>query len=74
VRVNVISAGPIDTLAARGISGFTSMKDESGRRAPLGRGITLDDVGGTAVYLASGLASGVTGQTVYVDCGFSSVV
>lgn len=71
VRVNAISAGPIDTLAARGIPGFTAMRDEAAQRAPLGRGISLADVGGMATFLASDAASAVTGQVLYVDSGVS---
>jgi enoyl-[acyl-carrier protein] reductase I len=74
IRVNVISAGPIDTLAARGISGFSDMRVEAAQRAPLKRGITLQDVGGTATFLASDASAGITGQMLYVDCGFSAVI
>jgi enoyl-[acyl-carrier protein] reductase I len=74
IRVNVISAGPIDTLAARGIPGFTDMKEQSNAKTPLKRGIVLEDVGGMATFLASDASRGVTGQTLYVDCGFSAVV
>ena len=71
VRVNVLSPGPIDTLAARGIPGFTAMRAEAAAAAPLGRGVTLGDVGRAATFLASADASGVTGQTIFVDCGLS---
>lgn len=74
IRVNCISAGPIDTLASRGISGFTDLREAAAARAPLRRGITLGDVGGTATFLASDASAGITGQTLYVDCGFSAVL
>ena len=73
VRVNAISAGPINTLSARGISGFSSILDESERVAPLGRNVTPTDIGKAAVYLCSDLAAGVTGQVHYVDAGLSTV-
>jgi enoyl-[acyl-carrier protein] reductase I len=71
VRVNSISAGPIKTLAASGISGFRSLLSQVESIAPLQRNISPEDVGGTAVYLASDLAKNVTGQTIYVDAGLS---
>jgi enoyl-[acyl-carrier protein] reductase I len=71
VRVNCISAGPIKTLASSGISGFRSILSVVEERAPLKRNVTQDDVGGTAVYLASDLSRGVTGQVIYVDSGYS---
>jgi enoyl-[acyl-carrier protein] reductase I len=71
IRVNAISAGPLNTLAARGISGFTSMAETHAQRAPLKRNITQEEVGTTALFLASPLASGITGQTIYVDAGYS---
>jgi enoyl-[acyl-carrier protein] reductase I len=71
IRVNAISAGPIRTLAAAGIAGFKSMYGQFADIAPLRRNITIDDVGGTAVYLASDLSRAVTGEVVYVDGGFN---
>jgi enoyl-[acyl-carrier protein] reductase I len=71
VRVNAVSAGPLKTLAATGISGFKGFLPIVEERAPLRRNITQEDVAGTAVYLASGLSSGVTGETIYVDSGFN---
>ncbi len=71
VRVNAISAGPIRTLAASGISQFKAMYGSFASIAPLRSNITIDDVGGTAVYLASDLARQVTGEVVYVDGGFN---
>ena len=72
-RVNAISAGPIRTLAAAGVSGFKSMHSEFVDIAPLRRNVTNDDVGNAAVYLSSDLASGVTGEVHYVDSGFNIV-
>jgi enoyl-[acyl-carrier protein] reductase I len=73
IRVNAISAGPIKTLAAAGISGFRKMLDANERVAPLGRGVTIDEVGNVAAFLCSDLASGITGEITYVDAGFSTV-
>jgi enoyl-[acyl-carrier protein] reductase I len=73
IRVNTISAGPIETLAARGIRDFMDMKEWAAKSAPLKRGINLEDVGQTAAFLASDLASGITGQTIFVDCGVSAL-
>jgi enoyl-[acyl-carrier protein] reductase I len=71
IRVNAISAGPVRTLAAAGIGGFKRMYGEFAEIAPLRRNITIEDVGRTAVYLASDLSSAVTGEVIYVDAGFS---
>lgn len=71
IRVNAISAGPIRTLSASGVAHFRKMYSSSATVAPLRRNVTLDDVGGTAVYLASDLSAGVTGETIYVDAGFN---
>lgn len=71
IKVNSISAGPIKTLAASGISGFRSILTTFEEKAPLRRNVTTDDVAGTALYLASDLSGGVTGQILYVDSGFS---
>jgi len=71
VRVNAISAGPIRTLAASGVGGFKQMYGKFRDVAPLRRNISIEDVGGTAVYLASDLSRAVTGEVVYVDGGFS---
>jgi len=71
IRVNAISAGPVRTLAAAGIAGFKRMYGEFGDIAPLRANITPEDVGRTAVYLASDLSSAVTGETIYVDGGFN---
>ena len=70
IRVNCISAGPVQTLAARGISGFSSMIKHYEERAPLQRSCTTDELGHTGVFLASDGASGITGQVLYVDGGY----
>ena len=70
IRVNCISAGPVQTLAARGISGFTSMMDHYKERAPLGRSCTTGELGATGVFLASEGAASITGQVLYVDGGY----
>ncbi|MDE3199542.1 MAG: enoyl-ACP reductase [Acidobacteriota bacterium] len=71
IRVNAISAGPIKTLAARGIGALGDMLKAAADRAPLKRNVDQIEVGGTALYLASDLASAVTGETIYVDCGYN---
>ncbi|MGC8549246.1 MAG: enoyl-ACP reductase FabI [Acidobacteriaceae bacterium] len=71
IRVNAISAGPIMTLAARGIGGLNEMLKAHAERAPLHRNTTQSEVGATAAFLASDLASGITGETLYVDSGFN---
>ena len=71
IRVNAISAGPVRTLAASGIAGFKKMYGAFADVAPLRANITIEDVGKTAVYLASDLSSAVTGEVVYVDGGFN---
>jgi enoyl-[acyl-carrier protein] reductase I len=71
IRVNAISAGPIKTLAARGISGLGEMLKTQAERSPLQRNIDVGEVGNAAVFLASDLASGITGETIYVDCGYN---
>jgi enoyl-[acyl-carrier protein] reductase I len=73
VRVNAISAGPIRTLAAAGIAGFKRMYGAFDDVAPLRSNISIEDVGRTAVYLASDLSSAVTGEVIYVDGGFNIV-
>ncbi|QQD24095.1 SDR family oxidoreductase [Venatoribacter cucullus] len=72
IRVNAISAGPIKTLAAAGIKSFRRMLKKNAERAPLGRNITIDEVGNTAAFLCSDMASGITAQNIYVDAGFNS--
>jgi enoyl-[acyl-carrier protein] reductase I len=71
IRVNAISAGPVRTLAAAGIAGFKQMYGAFDDVAPLRSNITIEDVGRTAVYLASDLSSAVTGEVIYVDGGFN---
>jgi len=71
VRVNGISAGPIKTLAASGVNGFSQILHSVEQRAPLGRTITQEDVARSAVYLCSDLAGGVTGEIHYVDGGYN---
>ncbi len=70
IRVNAISAGPIKTLAAKGISGFNRILEHVEQSAPLHRNITIDEVGNCAAFLCSDLASGITGEIVYVDAGY----
>ncbi len=72
-RVNAISAGPIRTLAASGIQGFRKMLDHNASVAPLKRNVTIEEVGNVAAFLESDLASAITGEVIYVDCGFSIV-
>lgn len=71
IRVNAISAGPVQTLAGRGISNFSTMLKEYEVKAPLGRSCMPDELGQTAVFLASDGGSGITGQVLYVDGGYS---
>jgi enoyl-[acyl-carrier protein] reductase I len=71
IRVNAISAGPIKTLAARGISQLGEMLKSHAERAPLKRNVDPGEVGGTAVFLLSEAGSGITGETLYVDCGYN---
>jgi len=73
IRVNGISAGPIRTLAAAGISNFRKMLDEVANTAPLRRNITIEDVGNAAAFLCSDLANGITGEITYVDSGYSTI-
>jgi enoyl-[acyl-carrier protein] reductase I len=70
IRVNCISAGPVNTLAARGIGGFTEMLKIYETRSPLKRNLVPEELGATGVFLASDGAAAITGQTIYVDCGY----
>jgi enoyl-[acyl-carrier protein] reductase I len=70
-RVNAISAGPIKTLAAAGISNFRSFLDYSEQNSPLRRNVTIEEVGNAAAFLCSDLASGITGEILYVDAGYN---
>jgi len=71
IRVNAISAGPIKTLAARGIGDFTKILEAVEQRAPLHRNVDQLEVGNTALFLSSPLASAITGEVTYVDCGYN---
>jgi enoyl-[acyl-carrier protein] reductase I len=71
IRVNAISAGPIKTLAAKGIGEFNKLLNGFLEKAPMERLIDHEDLGNTALYLLSDLSSGVTGETIHVDCGYS---
>ncbi len=73
IRVNAISAGPIRTLAASGIKNFKNMLGHFEKIAPLGRAVTIEEVGNVAAFLCSPLASGITGEITYVDGGFNTV-
>ena len=72
IRVNAVSAGPIKTLAAAGISGFSKLLAYNAKHAPLRRNVTIDEVGNAAAFLCSDLASGITGEVTYVDGGFNT--
>ena len=74
IRVNGISAGPIKTLAAAGIGGFSKILKFVEEHTPLRRNVTIDEVGNVASFLLSNLASGVTGEITHVDAGFNTVV
>jgi enoyl-[acyl-carrier protein] reductase I len=71
IRVNAISAGPLNTLAARGISGFTGFRDQVSQVAPLRRNIEQSEVGDTALFLSSSLSRGITGEVIFVDAGYN---
>jgi enoyl-[acyl-carrier protein] reductase I len=71
IRVNGISAGPIKTLAARGIADLNTMMNRHAEISPLRRNVELEEVAGTALFLASPLSSGITGEVIHVDCGYS---
>jgi len=73
IRVNAISSGPIKTLAAKGVSGFSKMAEVVIERAPLNRLVDPIEVGNTAVFLISDMSSAITGEIMHVDCGFSTV-
>lgn len=73
IRVNAISAGPINTLAARGVKNMSAMFKHVAERAPLRRNVEAREVGNTALFLVSDLASAITGETIYVDCGFNII-
>jgi len=71
VRVNAISAGPIKTLAARGVGGLSEMLGIHAEKAPLGRNVEVSEVASAGLFLASDLSSGITGEIIYVDCGYN---
>ncbi len=71
IRVNAISAGPINTLSARGVKNMGSLLSYVGERSPLKRNVTVAEVGNTAMFLVSDLSTGITGETIYVDCGYN---
>src|ERR1700730_8816873 len=71
IRANAISAGPIQTLSARGVSDFTTMLKHAAERAPLRRNVEPREVGDTALFLCSPLSSGITGEVIHVDCGYN---
>lgn len=71
IRVNAISAGPIQTLSARGVKNMGSLLGYVGEKSPLKRNVQAAEVGSTALFLVSDLASGITGETIYVDCGYN---
>lgn len=73
VRVNAISAGPVNTLAARGIKGFTTMLKHHADRAPLRRNVELEEIGQAGLFLLSQMSSAITGEIMYVDCGYNIV-
>ena len=73
IRVNCISAGPLRTLSAAGVVGFDELREHAAQKSPLGRNIDAQDLGATGLYLLSDLSSGVTGETIHVDCGYSIV-
>ena len=73
IRVNSISAGPLKTLASAGIGSFKKILDEVATNSPLRRNVTIDQVGNTAAFLCSDLASGITGENIYVDSGYNIV-
>ncbi len=73
IRVNAISAGPIKTLAAAGISGFRGMLQKAEEGAPLKRNVTIEEVGNAAAFMCSDLASGITGEVLFVDSGYNIV-
>ena len=71
IRVNAISAGPINTLAARGISGFSEILKAAREKSPLRRNTEVEEVGDTALFLCSALSRGITGEVIFVDCGYN---
>ena len=73
IRVNCISAGPMRTLSAAGIAGFDQLREHAAQKSPLARNVEPKELGAAALYLLSDQSSGVTGETIHVDCGYSIV-
>ncbi len=73
IRVNAISAGPINTLSARGVKNMGTLLTHIGERSPLRRNVEAREVGNTALFLVSDLSSAITGETIYVDCGYNII-
>src|SRR5437016_510502 len=73
IRVNAISAGPVNTLAARGIKGFTSMLKHHAERAPLRRNVELEEIANAALFLVSSMSAGITGEVMFVDGGYNII-
>lgn len=73
IRVNAISAGPINTLSARGVKNMGTLLTHIGERSPLQRNVEAREVGNTALFLVSDLSTAITGETIYVDCGFNII-
>jgi enoyl-[acyl-carrier protein] reductase I len=73
IRVNAISAGPVRTLAGSGVTDARLMYNFQKKNAPLRRTVTIEEIGGTALYLLSDLSAGVTGEVHFVDCGYSII-
>ncbi|MCE5267796.1 MAG: enoyl-ACP reductase [Planctomycetaceae bacterium] len=73
VRVNALSAGPVRTLSASGIPGFDDLRQHAAAKSPLGRNVEPRELAATALYLLGDMSSGVTGETIHVDCGYSIV-
>jgi enoyl-[acyl-carrier protein] reductase I len=73
IRVNALSAGPVNTLAARGIKGFTGMLHHHAERAPLRRNVELEEIGNAGYFLLGPLSGGITGEIMFVDCGYNVV-
>ena len=70
IRINAISAGPVDTLSSRVISGYSDMKRAHSDRSPMGRNITHQEVANTALFLCSDMSTGITGEVIHVDTGY----
>ena len=73
IRVNALSAGPVNTLAARGIKGFTTMLHHHAERAPLRRNVELEEIANSGLFLLSPMSAGITGEVMFVDCGYNIV-